>query len=254
MSTTSKPRSLAPREHGAYAQLAVPLAAAYAGGHPAAAAWLFGLAAVAAFLAHEPLLVLLGQRGKRALAQSGARASGRAVGLAAVSLLAAAAGAALDRRAAVVGLVPVAFALVLAAFVVRRRERTYAGELVAAAALAGAALPVAIGAGWQVRAALAAFIGWTAGFAAVTFVVFAIAHKRTPNPASRALALFLPALAIAMADVFLGKQALATGVPLVGLAAVVVAFRPAARRLHSVGWTVAAATLAQAVAVVAVNR
>jgi len=247
-------RSLVPREHGAYAQLGMPLAAAYAGGQPGAAAWLFGAAAVAAFLAHEPLLVLLGHRGGRALAEAGGRARRRVVGLLAGGATAAALGTRLAPAAAATGLIPLVFTLALGAFLLRRRERTYAAEVLAAVALAGAGLPVAISAGWQARAALAAFVGWSSGFAAVTFVVWSIAHRRSPRRAARALALLAPAVAIGIASHLVGRQAAATGAPLVLLAAAVVAVRPAARRLRSVGWTVAATTLAQAVAVVAVNR
>src|SRR5689334_17708106 len=54
-----------PREHGAYGQLLVPLITALAIGRPGVAAVALAVAIVAAFLAHEPLLVLLGQRGAR---------------------------------------------------------------------------------------------------------------------------------------------------------------------------------------------
>src|SRR4051812_49522750 len=55
-----------PREHGAYGQLLFPLVTALAVGRPRVVAWLLAASAVGAFLAHEPLLVLLGQRGARA--------------------------------------------------------------------------------------------------------------------------------------------------------------------------------------------
>jgi multidrug transporter EmrE-like cation transporter len=55
-----------PREHGAYVQLGVPLAAALACGRPGLAAIALALAAVALFLVHEPLLLLATRRGGRA--------------------------------------------------------------------------------------------------------------------------------------------------------------------------------------------
>src|SRR5205823_6340503 len=55
--------ALLPKEHGAYGQLLFPLITAMAVGRPGVAAWSFAAAAVCAFLAHEPLLLLLGQRG-----------------------------------------------------------------------------------------------------------------------------------------------------------------------------------------------
>jgi peptidoglycan/LPS O-acetylase OafA/YrhL len=68
-------RSLWPREHGAYFQLALPLLAACARRAPSVAMVLLALAAAAAFVAHEPLRVVLGHRGSRRLAQ--ARAGSR---------------------------------------------------------------------------------------------------------------------------------------------------------------------------------
>ncbi|MCA9090891.1 MAG: YwiC-like family protein, partial [Planctomycetaceae bacterium] len=57
---------LYPKEHGAYAILGVPLTAALSivGITPATA--LFSVATIAAFLAHEPMLIVMGCRGQRA--------------------------------------------------------------------------------------------------------------------------------------------------------------------------------------------
>src|SRR5512144_1851394 len=66
--------SLFPREHGAWGQLAFPLATGLNIGRPGPAAFLLCAAVVAAFLGHEPLLVVLGQRGHRARDAHGRRA------------------------------------------------------------------------------------------------------------------------------------------------------------------------------------
>ena len=62
---------LLPREHGAYAQLLFPLLCALLVGHPRLGAYLLAVAAAGAFLAHESLLVVLGQRGIRATREQG---------------------------------------------------------------------------------------------------------------------------------------------------------------------------------------
>jgi hypothetical protein len=67
-------RTLVPHEHGAYGQLAMPLLTALALGRPGAASLLLTYAIVVAFVAHESLLVVLGQRGKRALEADAPRA------------------------------------------------------------------------------------------------------------------------------------------------------------------------------------
>src|SRR5512138_2855214 len=69
--------SLLPREHGAWGQLAMPLVTGLALGRPGATALLLTAGVVLAFLAHEPLLVVLGQRGKRVKDALGVRAMRR---------------------------------------------------------------------------------------------------------------------------------------------------------------------------------
>ncbi len=56
-----------PKEHGAYGQLAFPLVTALAVSGTSVPAGLIALAVVACFLAHEPLLVLLGMVSSRKL-------------------------------------------------------------------------------------------------------------------------------------------------------------------------------------------
>ena len=58
-------RPLVPREHGAYAEIAVPLVTALWMRPPTLAAVAWATAAVCGFFAHEPILVLLGRRGAR---------------------------------------------------------------------------------------------------------------------------------------------------------------------------------------------
>lgn len=57
-----------PREHGAYAQLGVPLVVALAAGRPGVAAFAFAVGAIALFFVHEPLLSLAAELGGRARA------------------------------------------------------------------------------------------------------------------------------------------------------------------------------------------
>ena len=58
-------RSMAPREHGAYGQLFAPIGAAIFSGHFSLANCFCG-SGMCAFYAHEPWLILIGQRGPRA--------------------------------------------------------------------------------------------------------------------------------------------------------------------------------------------
>ncbi len=59
-------RTLLPREHGAYVQLALPLVTALAMGRPGGAAVAFTGLAIAAFLLHQPILLLATRQEGRA--------------------------------------------------------------------------------------------------------------------------------------------------------------------------------------------
>jgi hypothetical protein len=238
-----RPRSLLPHEHGAWGQLAMPLVTGLAIGAPTAPALLLATVVVLALVAHEPLLVLLGQRGRRAREVDGARARRW---LAALSLLAAGTGVAglllapgTARRAL---LLPAALAAVVALLVLRRLERTTAGEIVVAAALASAGWPVALAAGASPRAALAALLAWSLSFSAVTLAVQVIlirVHSKGSVDPGRRHAALAALLAVAAAGLWWaglpGALALATLPPaLVSIAVCLGRFSP--RRLRALGW------------------
>lgn len=248
----TRARSLWPREHGAYAQLGLPLVAAMAAGHVGPAAWLLALAAVALFLAHEPLLVCLGRRGARARGEAGPRARRRLALLAAISIALGAVGLVFaPPEATRVSLIPLLAGVGVALLAAKHREKTMAGEIVAAVALSGAALPVALASGWRGASASAAFVGWAVGFSAVTLAVWPIAHKRPLGWTGRLAAVLIPAGGGTAGAIILGPAAAAAALPLIAAAAAVAALRPAPRRLHQVGWAIAAAGAMATVAIVA---
>jgi hypothetical protein len=136
------------------------------------AAWLLGTATILGFLAHEPVLVLIGHRGFRAREEAGQRAR-RRVGL----LLAGAASTgvaglwlapALARWSLVL---PLALTAAVAGFVLARLERTIPGELTVVSALASSGLAVALAAGAPLGVALAATATWVLAFATSVFAV-----------------------------------------------------------------------------------
>ena len=67
-------RKMIPREHGAYAELLFPIVTVFLGGSPTTSTWLLAVGAIACFLANEPLLVLVGQRGNRTKREESDRA------------------------------------------------------------------------------------------------------------------------------------------------------------------------------------
>src|SRR3954452_18893302 len=103
-----------PKEHGAYGQLLFPIVTALAAGRPGTVASLLSIAALCAFLAHEPLLVLLGQRGPRAARDQRMRAAAWGGGFATAAALCGGASIALAGRDVRTALIlPASLALVL---------------------------------------------------------------------------------------------------------------------------------------------
>jgi len=190
-------RSLWPREHGAYAQLGFPLVTALVAGRPTLASLALALASMAAFVAHEPLAVTIGVRGPRARRDEGARARRWLVGLGGAALALGAAGFWLAPAARVFAVVAGAFAAVAGAILWARKERTRAGEIVAATALAGAAAPVAASAGVHPFWVLACWAVWSAQSAMSTLAVRAIVTRAPAWPTLVATASLLLAGSLA---------------------------------------------------------
>src|SRR5436305_2550049 len=171
-----------PREHGAYGQLLMPLVTAVALGRPSWAALALMGAAVAAFIAHEPLLVLLGRRGERVRRDEHGRAMRWLLASAAIATATGVIGTVmLPAAGRWTLLAPAALAGVAALSIAAGRERTTWGEIAAASALASASFPVAVGSSATIEAAVACTLAFIAGFVAATLgvrVVIGRAQRR----------------------------------------------------------------------------
>ena len=235
-------RSLTPREHGAYGQLGFPLATSLLIGRPGAAAVALAVCAVLAFLAHEPLLVALGQRGSRVRREHGPRALRRLLwlGCGAAGALALGLRGADETRWAAVGLA-LAVSVVALAFLVAGREKSVWGELVAALALVLGAVPVALAGGVPVLAAVHLGGVWGAFFTLTTLSVRSVTRKGDRRgPAALGAVVAVAGLASAAAGMWAWSGALALLPPAV--ASVWLAIRPPpAKALRQVGWALVAA-------------
>lgn len=243
MAAATKPRSMLPHEHGAWGQLAMPLLTALAIGRPGAAPLLLTAAVVLAFVAHEPLLVVLGQRGRRAQSEDGRRARAWLAWLGAAALATGLAGIALAPEAARLALLlPAVLAAVVGWLVSRRLEKTVLGEITVASALASAGWAVALAGGATQEAALAALLAWILAFAAATLAVQVILvrvrSKGARDPGRRHAALSallgLAAAALSLAG-FPAALALAVA-PTVAFSVAICLLRVSPKRLRELGW------------------
>ena len=248
-----------PREHGAYGQLLFPLLTALAIGRPGVAALTLSAAAIFAFLAHEPLLVLLGQRGRRAAREQRTRAWRWFAAWVVAALACAATAIASMPVGARIGLsIPGGLALVLLIVIAARHERTTAGEILTALTLSSLAYPIALAAQAPSRAAVTSALAFATAFVAATLSVRAVimCTRRPPAAVPRivaGLALVVATLGLAV----LWRLGFAAGVgvwaalPVCGVGFVLVLAPPSATRLRVVGWTLVTATAATAIILMA---
>ena len=249
---------LIPREHGAYGQLLFPLVSALLIGRPAAGAYLLGAAAVAAFLAHESLLVVLGPRGSRAAREQG-RDARRSLslfgGFCAVTGLVAL--LVLPRSALLSLVVPALMAIAVGAVVLMHRERTTGGEVLVAIALASVSLPVAVSGSVTRGAALTLFLVFASVFVTATVAVRTLIGRVTkaggpPAPVAAVVALSAVAALAGLAVAgYLSPVAPYAGLPMCAVALGLTAKPPSPKHLRAVGWTLVGATALGAVMLVA---
>jgi hypothetical protein len=249
----SRTPSLLPREHGAYAQVIFPLLTALALGGITVSALLLVIATVTVFLAHEPVLVLLGNRGGRAKRETSAPAGRRLAWLVVVGLAAGLVGLWLAPSAArVAALIPLALGALLAPLIFRRQEKTAAGEILVAITLSATMIPIATAGNATLAMAAGAAVVWAAVFVLGTVTVRGIiarAKKTTQagwgnfaGPALSASAIVL-GVALALTDQVPPLAAMAV-VPtaLVALVFGLLGVHP--RNLRRMGWSLVASNLA----------
>ena len=244
---------LLPREHGAYAQLGFPLLTGLVYARGAGGAIGFAVAAIALFLAHEPVAILAGVRGKR-LQEQLARPARRRVwtlgGAAALGLVAAI-GLAPPRAWLAAGL-PGGLALLLLPLLGTRKLKSIPAEILVAAVFSTSTIPLALcGPATWAAAGMAAAV-W---FAAVLPAIFSVhgikvAFKGKEEgrwtvvaaPASAGLVVAAGLLAAATLGPH-GLDALAALPP--ALAVLALSWvRPHPKHLKRVGWTMVAADTA----------
>ncbi len=235
-----------PKEHGAYFQLALPLLTAAGLALPSLAGALLMGGAVCAFLGHEPLLVALGHRGKRARHALGQRAGARAAVLVTLALGGGVTGLVLAGwSVAWTAAIPLTAIVVVALLIGRKQEKTFGGEVVVGIAFASSLVPVAMASGVDADVALTAAAVWAVAFVAGTAAVHAVVgdfKKDRPWARPVAIAFGIACTGAAIAPVFVtaapnGLSALA---PMAVTTFLLLALKPHPRHLRRVGWSLAA--------------
>ncbi len=246
---------LLPKEHGVYAQMACPLITALSVTGLRASSVLLAVAIVAGFVLHEPLLVVLGKRGRPAQQKYGVRAWRWLIGLACAFVVAGGlAFVGMPGRTPWWLLLPAVPAGVVFVSAWRGTERQWVAQIGVALAFSLTVVPICASAGVPL-----AVSGAIAAVFAVTFVLGSLAVRvvvlrvrgggdQKASPAARR-SVFAVAFAATMATagfVVAGgvlplpaTLALVTGI---GLPVQLAYFPPATSQLRRVGWTLVASS------------
>jgi hypothetical protein len=243
-------QGLLPREHGVWFQLGLPLATALlVTGAPPGALWLSG-AALAALLAHEPLLLLLGHRGARRGEREGDRARVWGLLLGLLGALSLVLGAlALPPEARPFLALPLILGGEVLLLAWNRQERTLSGEVLAALALSAWAVPIALAGGLAATPALTLWGTYGLAFSLATLAVRTVIASHRPR-AQRGLLRCTGATSITLLLVAAVAWAVSSGLPVarvaallpVGLVALWLCVSlPSPRGLHAIGWTLGGA-------------
>ncbi|MDH5490878.1 MAG: YwiC-like family protein [Myxococcales bacterium] len=247
-SASTRPRassrpSLAPREHGAYVFLGFPLLTGLYLSGATIAASLFLVAFVAAFLAHEPIVLLLGHRGPRALREQGQRARRRIVGLTLIGLGAGMGAFLLSPLPARIAASSCAALAAIVLLLLRAgREKTLVGEAMVVIAFASTGLPLALTAAVPMATAASVASIWVLTFTLETLCVKAtLSRRKEPNRILEGLALLVP-IACALGLIYpllRGQLFWLTAAPGIAGAIALGLVRPSPRHLPKVGWVLA---------------
>lgn len=231
-------RSLLPREHGAYAQLAAPLLSALLVREPTVPALLLTSGAVFAFLANEPLLVLLGHRGPRMLQTESRRARARLALVGSAALLGGASGLVLGGpRVIVAAAFVLAPALALILFAYRRAQHSLGGELLAAVALPGLSVPVGVASGISLDQALVLWTAWSVAYVASVLAVHQVLarHRRSARGSDWILGAAFVATTLGAALLAKSAGLALVALPLLAVTTLIVLHPPRATRMRGIG-------------------
>ncbi len=249
----AKPAAMEPKEHGAYAILGIPIVTSLIIAGASVSGVCIAIAAIAGFLAHEPLLIVWGLRGLRAKRSTPA-ARNRLLLLLLVTLAG-------GTTALFLGSPAVRWALLVCALLaatsfavaIAGKHRTLWGQLWGIVGLSGTCLPILLAGGLAVSTSLELWTAWMIGFAATTLAVRSViaAQKRKSRSLHWA---GIGVLSIVVAALTVSSYSLAiVALPMLATSWYLLFAPPSAKHLRRVGWSLVACTITSAVWMIVVS-
>ncbi len=243
---------LLPREHGAYAQIIFPQLTALALGNRSAAQFLWTAACVAVFIAHEPLLVLAGERGRRSHTELSERAQKFATVLSLIAMGSGALGWWYAPNAARFSLlIPLACGGFLLPLILNHYEKSLPGELLVSLTFSTMLIPIALAGDVALGPAVLASVVWIVIFSLGTLMVRATIANAKKNGSSRwsvyasnglGLAVLLASSTLLVTDAVPALAAAAfLPATVIALAGSLAGIHP--RHLRALGWSLVASNV-----------
>lgn len=219
------------------------LGTALALGRPNFIASMFAVAALALFFAREPAIFALGYRGEDVRREEGWRARNMVRICLIVAVLAIVIGFLLaDPRVKLSFGGPFVLWTLFGIITVRHEDTTFNGELIGAAAISGAGLPIAIAENVNVRIALDVWVAWILGFFAATVAMRSIVDKSGMRTRAYAWLGGISGLGLVLWLIIRLSAGFVPALPLIATAWVVAILRPkkTQRRTAEIALSVAA--------------
>jgi hypothetical protein len=247
-SSSSKPKAanLKPKEHGAYAILAIPMATSLVLTGWTVVGVAVVIASVAGFFTHEPLLVSLGHRGKRAARES-PTAKRQAILLTGIMVAAGTTAFYLGSTSVQSSLVIcVILALISFGVAIVGNHRSLFGQLWGVIGLSVPCVPVLLAGDVSVAQAVEVWGVWLIGFTATTMAVRGVIAAQKRGNRSIYWTTIMLLCVLVMALMFAGFRLPVVTLPMLAMSLYLMIAPPPARQLKRVGWTLVVGTVATA--------
>ncbi|TWT82383.1 hypothetical protein CA13_38460 [Planctomycetes bacterium CA13] len=241
---------LHPKEHGAYAILGIPIVAALIAVGATVNGVCVAIASVSGFFAHEPLLVAVGHRGRRAQTST-PQARSRLIFL--LTGMGIAGGTAmllgnLEVRVSLV--VCLGLAVGTFAFGIVGKHRSIAVQLLGVVGLSSPCVPILLAGDMPLVDALTTWAAWLVGFSSTTVAVRSvIASQKRHSRVGYIVTLVGISSAIALWATFAVYWPMVT-LPMVAMSWYLMITPPPMKQIRRVGWALVFGTFATAVLVI----
>ena len=237
---------LKPKEHGAYAILGVPIVTALLIAEPTLPGMFISIAAITGFLAHEPLLVAWGHRGRRAQRTTPA-AKKRLTFLIAITVAGGSLAFLLGDTSVRVAL-GACLLLAASSFIISAngKHRTLGGQIWGIVGLSAPCVPILIAGSQPLWQALEIWLLWLIGFASTTMAVRAVIAVQKRQPRTIHWAVITGLSVVSAALITLGTSFAVALLPMIIMSWYLMIQPPPAKQLRRVGWSLVAGTVATA--------